>query len=92
MGGDDLLQAIRTVSDGGTLLDPKATQRVVEWLSQGRSAQDPSQIPLSEPEEKVLQLVAEGATNERIGAKLGLREKTVRNYVSSILSKLRAAG
>lgn len=85
--GSDLIGAIRTVAGGGMLLDPKAASRVIERLRRP-PAQDPRLAQLTEQERKVLALLAEGLTNREIGERIYLAEKTVKNYVSSILAKL----
>jgi DNA-binding NarL/FixJ family response regulator len=87
--GGDLLQAIRTVGQGQSLLDPAVTKGVLERLREGKQLlKDAKLARLSAQEERILGLVADGSTNREIGEELGLAEKTVKNYVSSILSKL----
>jgi len=86
--GTDLVDAIRTVAAGGSTLDPRATSRVMARL---RAAAHPAEDPLADltaQERKILALVGEGLTNRQIGAELFLAEKTVKNYVSSLLAKL----
>lgn len=85
--GADLIGAIRTVAAGGSLLDPKATARVLERLRQPPKASDPVG-ELTEQEHRVLELIGEGLTNRQIGERMFLAEKTVKNYVSSLLAKL----
>jgi two-component system, NarL family, response regulator DevR len=86
--GSDLVQAIRTVAAGGSLLDPTATHQLLKRLrGHGNSATDPLQR-LTEQERKVLELIGQGMTNRQIGSELYLAEKTVKNYVSSMLGKL----
>jgi two-component system, NarL family, response regulator DevR len=90
--GADLLQAIRTVGAGQSLLDPAVTKGVLDRLRKGKHLlQDEKLARLSPQEERILGLVAEGRTNGQIGQELGLAEKTVKNYVSSILAKLEVA-
>ena len=90
--GDELLRAIRAVGAGQNLLDPAVTKGVFDRLRRGKHLlQDEKLARLSPQEERILSLVAEGQTNGQIAAELGLAEKTVKNYVSSILSKLEVA-
>jgi DNA-binding NarL/FixJ family response regulator len=85
--GTDLVDAIRRVAAGQSLLDPAVTARVLERLREG-PRRDPRLSTLTDQERRVLDLVAEGLTNRQIGTRLGLAEKTVKNYVSSLLAKL----
>jgi len=87
MGGQDLLDAVRRVAAGQSLIDPLLTARVLERLRTG-PAEHAELASLTVQEHKVLLLVAEGLTNRQIGERLFLAEKTIKNYVSSILSKL----
>jgi DNA-binding NarL/FixJ family response regulator len=84
--GADLLGAVRTVAAGGSLLDPKAVTLVLERLRQPERA-DPL-AALSDQERRILDLIADGLTNRQIGEQMFLAEKTVKNYVSSLLAKL----
>ena len=84
---NDLVDAVRRVAAGQNLLDPAVTARVLERLRTG-NPQDERLARLTEQERKVLDLVAEGLTNRQIGERLHLAEKTVKNYVTSVLSKL----
>jgi len=87
--GGDVVRAIRSVGRGESLLDPVATEAVLERLRQGKHVvSDEKLARLSPQEERILMLVAEGHTNRQIGVRLRLAEKTVKNYVSTILSKL----
>jgi two-component system response regulator DevR len=87
--GTDLVRAIRSVGQGQSLLDPVVTGRVLERLRKGKHLlRDERLARLSAQEERILTLVAEGLTNREVGARLKLAEKTVKNYVSTILSKL----
>ncbi|GAA1842111.1 MULTISPECIES: response regulator transcription factor [Pseudonocardia] len=90
VAGVDLVGAVRTVAAGGSLLDPRATAAVLQRLRTGGSDADadPRYDTLSPQEQRILGLVADGLTNRQIGATLHLAEKTVKNYVSSILHKL----
>ncbi|WP_067972866.1 response regulator [Nocardiopsis trehalosi] len=85
--GADLVGAVRTVAAGGSLLDPGSTGRMLERLRGNPPAPDPL-AELSPQERQILDLIGEGLTNRQIGERLYLAEKTVKNYVSSLLSKL----
>jgi two-component system response regulator DevR len=88
-GGDELIRAIQRVGEGEALLDPAVTQRVLARVRQAtRQEQAAAFNDLTEQELRVLGLVSEGRTNKEIAKALFLGEGTVRNYVSSILSKL----
>ncbi len=88
----ELVRAIRAVGAGQSLLDPAVTKNVLDRLRRGKHLmQDEKLARLSPQEERILTLVAEGRTNKQIGEELHLAEKTVKNYVSSILSKLEVA-
>ena len=83
--GTDLVGGIRRVGAGESLLDPSLTQKVLERL---RSPEDDELAGLTPQERKILDLIAEGLTNRQIGERMFLAEKTVKNYVSNLLSKL----
>ena len=85
--GDDLVHAIRRVAAGQSLLDPAVTAQVLERLRHGRP-QDRRLANLSDQERKVLALIGEGLTNRQIAEQMFLSEKTIKNYVSSLLAKL----
>jgi DNA-binding NarL/FixJ family response regulator len=85
--GVELVGAIRRVGEGGSLLDPAVTQRVLERL-RAKPEEDEGLAELTGQERRILDLIAEGATNRQIAEKIFLAEKTVKNYVSSMLSKL----
>lgn len=85
--GQDLIGAIRTVAAGRSLLDPVATARVMAKLRDGRQA-DQRLAQLTAQERRILELIGEGLTNRQIGERMHLAEKTVKNYVSSLLAKL----
>jgi two-component system, NarL family, response regulator DevR len=90
--GGDLVRAIRAVGDGQNLLDPTVTKGVLDRLRRGKHLLGDERLArLSAQEERILGEVADGKTNRQIGADLNLAEKTVKNYVSSILSKLEVA-
>ncbi|AXK31709.1 DNA-binding response regulator [Streptomyces armeniacus] len=101
--GTELLTAVREVASGKSLLDPAATQRVLERLRDGGAARngrtggsggaggaraDDRLAHLTEQERRILTLIGEGLTNRAIGEELHLAEKTIKNYVSALLSKL----
>ena len=88
VAGVDLVGAVRTIASGGSLLDPKATALVLDRLRKGDEPQDPRFASLSPQERRILELIADGLTNRQIGAEMFLAEKTVKNYVSSLLHKL----
>jgi DNA-binding NarL/FixJ family response regulator len=87
IAGQDLIGAVRQVAAGNSLIDPALTARVLERVRNGPSTA-PELAGLTEQELKLLALIAEGLTNRQIGERMFLAEKTVKNYVSSILSKL----
>jgi len=88
----ELVRAIRTVGRGESLLDPTVTTSVLDRLRKGKHMlKDEKLARLTPQEERILTLVADGKTNREIGEELHLAEKTVKNYVSSILSKLEVA-
>lgn len=90
--GRDLVEAIRTVGAGNSLLDPAVTSKVLERLKKAKfDDKDPKLARLSPQEERILDLIAEGQTNRQIGEAIHLAEKTVKNYVSNILQKLEVA-
>jgi two-component system, NarL family, response regulator DevR len=85
--GASLLEAIRQVRAGRSLLDPNVTERVMQRL-RGGQGQDPRLAELTDRERDILNLIAEGLTNRQIGERMFLAEKTVKNYVSALLAKL----
>ncbi len=89
IGGDDLIRAVEAVGRGEAMLDPSVTQRVFQEVRRAVKEEEASAFAnLSQQERHVLLLVSEGKTNREIAKALFLGEGTVRNYVSSILSKL----
>ncbi len=89
IGGDELIRALEAVGRGEALLDPAVTQRVFQEVRRAVKEEEASAFSnLSQQERHVLLLVSEGKTNREIAKALFLGEGTVRNYVSSILSKL----
>jgi DNA-binding NarL/FixJ family response regulator len=87
IAGNDLVGAVRQVAAGNSLIDPALTARVLERVRNG-PVTVPELSELTEQELKLLALIAEGLTNRQIGERMFLAEKTVKNYVSSILAKL----
>jgi DNA-binding NarL/FixJ family response regulator len=85
--GSGLLDSLRKVAAGRSLIDPALSRRVVERIHERHQA-DPRLASLSARERDILPLIAEGLTNREIGARLALAEKTVKNYISGLLSKL----
>jgi two-component system, NarL family, response regulator DevR len=84
--GTDLIDGIRRVAAGDSLLDPSVTTRVLERL---RHKDDDDELSSLTPQERnILDLIAEGLTNRQIGERMFLAEKTVKNYVSNLLAKL----
>jgi two-component system response regulator DevR len=86
--GTDLVDAIRRVAAGQSLLDPAVTQQVLERIRHGADSEPEELKGLTAQERRILELIAEGLTNRQIGEELFLAEKTVKNYVSSLLAKL----
>ncbi|GIJ24574.1 response regulator [Micromonospora lutea] len=85
--GTDLVDAVRRVAAGQSLLDPAITTRVLDRIRSG--VEQPRELQsLTEQERRILEYVAEGLTNREIASKMFLAEKTVKNYVSSVLAKL----
>lgn len=90
--GSDLVDAIRTVGAGKSLLDPDVTQRVLERLRRSKfDEKDPKLARLSPQEDRILDMIGEGLTNKEIAERIHLSDKTVKNYVSTILQKLEVA-
>ncbi len=90
--GRDLVDAIRKVGAGQSLLDPGVTKRVLERLRKAKfDDKDPKLARLSPQEERILDMIGEGLTNREIAEKIHLSDKTVKNYVSTILQKLEVA-
>jgi two-component system, NarL family, response regulator DevR len=88
--GSDLVNAVRTIAAGGSLLDAKTTARIMQRLrdeAADREKADPF-AALTDQERRILDLIGEGLTNRQIGERMFLAEKTVKNYVSSLLAKL----
>jgi two-component system response regulator DevR len=86
--GTDLVDAVRRVASGQSLLDPVVTQKVLERIRNGGHDGPEELASLTPQERRILELIAQGMTNRQIGEHLFLAEKTVKNYVSSLLAKL----
>ena len=87
INGHDLIDTVHRVAAGQSLIDPALTARVLDRVRNGAPSQ-PELADLTEREREILGLIAEGMTNRQIGERLFLAEKTVKNYVSSLLAKL----
>ncbi|MDQ1651338.1 MAG: two-component system, NarL family, response regulator DevR [Cryptosporangiaceae bacterium] len=85
--GNDLVDTVRRVAAGQSMLDPAVTQRVLERIRQGNDQPDELRN-LTDQERRILGFIAEGMTNREIAGKMFLAEKTVKNYVSTMLQKL----
>src|SRR5947207_9931964 len=85
--GTDLVDAVRRVAAGQSLLDPAVTARVLERIRSGAGQPDELKT-LTDQERRILEYIAQGLTNHEIAQKMFLSEKTVKNYVSSVLAKL----
>jgi DNA-binding NarL/FixJ family response regulator len=85
--GSDLVSAVRRVAAGGSLLDPALTRQVMDRL-RGEKVEDERLVRLTGQERNILELIADGKTNRQIAEELFLAEKTVKNYVSNLLSKM----
>jgi len=87
IGGNSLIDDVRRVAAGESLLDPALTERVLKRLREGPE-QEPLLATLTGQERRILDLIAEGKTNRQIAEEVYLAEKTVKNYVSNLLTKL----
>jgi len=85
--GSDLIDAVRRVAAGESLLDPRMTARVLERIRRGPE-EDERLKDLTPQEARILSLLADGMTNRQIADEMFLAEKTVKNYVSNLLSKM----
>ncbi len=85
--GTDLINAIRQVASGKSLLDPSVTERVLERLRNGNKGSN-ELSGLTGQEKTILNLIGEGMTNRQIGEQMHLAEKTIKNYVTGLLAKL----
>ncbi len=84
----DLIEDVKKVAGGASLMDPRAVARVIERITSPPEA-DPTLSRLSPQEGRILDLIAQGRTNRQIGEEMFLAEKTVKNYVSNLLAKLK---
>lgn len=91
VGNDEIIRAVRAVYRGESLLDTVVTTKLLERMRRSGQKSNDALEQLTEQEKKVLVLIAEGKTNREIAKTVFLSEKTVRNYVSSILAKLNLA-
>ncbi|TDE12287.1 response regulator transcription factor [Jiangella asiatica] len=85
--GTDLIGAVRALAEGKSLLDPESTARMLAGLRDRATRADPL-AALTDQERRILELIGEGLTNRQIGERMFLAEKTIKNYVSSLLAKL----
>jgi DNA-binding NarL/FixJ family response regulator len=85
--GTDLVGAVRTVAAGESMLDPEAASRVMRRMREQAQRSDPLS-DLTAQERRILELIGEGLTNRQIGDRMFLAEKTVKNYVSALFTKL----
>jgi DNA-binding NarL/FixJ family response regulator len=85
--GTDLVGAVRAVACGESMLDPEAASRVMARMREQAQAADPLSN-LTDQERRILELIGEGLTNRQIGERMGLAEKTVKNYISVLFAKL----
>ena len=85
--GNDLVDTVRRVAAGESMLDPSVTARVLERVRTG-PPRDRQLEALTTQEQKILELIGEGLTNRQIAERMFLAEKTIKNYVSSLLAKL----
>jgi two-component system response regulator DevR len=85
--GNDLVDGVRKLAAGGSLLDARVTGAVLERLRSG-PPRAPELEALSEQERRILELIGEGLTNRQIAERMHLAEKTVKNYVTRVLGKL----
>jgi DNA-binding NarL/FixJ family response regulator len=89
--GTELVEGIRRVAAGASLLDPGVTARVLERVRHPHGDRDPRLARLTPTELRILEMIADGLTNRQIGERICLAEKTVKNYVSTIFAKLHVA-
>ena len=85
--GNDLVETVRRVAGGQSMLDPAVTRQVLDRLRRGPDI-DPAVAPLTPQETRLLELIGQGMTNRQIAEAMHLAEKTVKNYVSAVLAKL----
>jgi DNA-binding NarL/FixJ family response regulator len=87
MRAGELIEDVKKVAAGASLMDPRTVARVVERIRKGPE-EDPRTADLSPQERRILDLIADGRTNRQIAAQMILAEKTVKNYITSLLAKL----
>ena len=87
ISGNDLVENLRTVAAGRSLLDPSITSRVLQRLREGNEREE-RLGKLTDQERRILELIGQGLTNRQIAEEIHLAEKTVKNYVSNMLAKL----
>ena len=85
--GNDLVDTVRRVASGESMLDPSVTAKVLERIRNG-PPRDAELEALTSQEQRILELIGEGLTNRQVAERMFLAEKTVKNYVSSMLAKL----
>lgn len=88
--GSALIDAVRTLAGGGSLLEPQVTRRVFERLREGKPTPDPL-TRRTDQEQKILELIAQERTNREIAGEVFLSEKTVKHYVSHVLGRLQVS-
>jgi DNA-binding NarL/FixJ family response regulator len=88
IGGSSLTDAIRETARGASLIDPAVTKKLMDKLQKPVPETDPRLHNLTEREREILDLIAQGLTNRQIGERMFLAEKTIKNYVSTLLTKL----
>ncbi len=86
--GEELIEAVKTVGEGGSLLDPTLTTALLDRLRRGPFEEDERLSRLTKQEHRILALIADGLTNRQIAEQVFLAEATVKNYVSNLLAKL----
>jgi two-component system, NarL family, response regulator DevR len=86
--GSELIASIRKVGAGESILDPAVTARVLDRIRNPKQDEDPRLARLTPTEVRIVEMIADGMTNREIAERIHLAEKTVKNYVSAILSKL----
>jgi two-component system response regulator DevR len=88
IGGSSLTDAIRDAARGTSLIDPAVTEKLLSQLRRSSEEPDPRVDQLTDREREILELIAQGLTNRQIGERMFLAEKTIKNYVSTLLTKL----
>jgi DNA-binding NarL/FixJ family response regulator len=89
---EDILRAVRAVGDGEAIFGPSIAQRLIQFFASPQASAPPQAFPdLTDREREVLHLIAQGQSNTEIARRLGVTQKTVRNHVSNIFSKLQVA-